>query len=953
MEIQINSQKQQVLPSEDPLSTQNTKVPGRLRSSSTEGKASIPSTTNQQKGRDYLTVSSEKDQEKVEADRTSPTKKGTNSSGFPETSPRTGNRENRSPRLKFGNMTEPEQTSNETSLSEGISIVEARHTTKHAVNGPGSGYRKSGTIKGISKKQLEFSTIFEELPTDEAVIEDYSCAYAADKILYHGRMYITTNYICFHSQIFKKTIKIVPFKEISDISKRNTALVIPNAIEIVTRTGKEHLFASFMHREQAYLRLRDLWYEARGITIVKKRKPPVEQSNNTEDAMAFIKSYTAPVISGAMWPINKFTSSVIGEDGEQVPVPVETGHGFPDYQLPEVVEKKEGELDSEEAYSSEIQSASDRTDQTGSSYTESDLEYSSMEGSTSYSSEEDVEDLIAGEEDERLEPMQEFEEKTSMVETFRTPHIDPLATSISYDQYFYPEDYDPAEAPGKETSDTEMKDMREIKEEKAKAKEREKEAEKKEIDMREIKVEKVKEKEKEIDKEKEEKQIEKEKEKDKEKQKEKEKEKEPVVDKIFSEINMSASCPHFTKITKEAVASAVIPMDFPSLFHHFLSDEKGAPFMNVFHEELGYTSPSISPWQKRPTGCCNFRQVLFVIHLNNPLGPKTARIVQDHRIKFVTPTHVVYATSSGSEDIPKNDCFSSESYWEIVSVGPNSVRMTVYCDVVFTQSTFLRGLIEKNSWNALREYFIPFVERIRQAAVKINNQKESLAVPPSTRKSRSSRSSRAGAKPSSRASSKGRRPRESSRHRHRSSRSRRSKVTPSTDVGPVPQPGVPVSPTTYVTPPTTPLKTPTRSLFSWKDLLILFTFFFFGLALLWTNSSVSSMNEQLLIESQKNQELTKRVMFLQGLVTVLSQNITNSTDSSFFSQWVNWRIDGQLIGELMNKLRYAWQEKIAFIQESLNNSTQQLTELQQQLLGDAKIEEEFTAEMADFLSKQT
>jgi len=39
---------------------------------------------------------------------------------------------------------------------------------------------------------------------------DYSCAYQGDAILYHGRMYISRNHICFHSQIFKKTIVRTP-----------------------------------------------------------------------------------------------------------------------------------------------------------------------------------------------------------------------------------------------------------------------------------------------------------------------------------------------------------------------------------------------------------------------------------------------------------------------------------------------------------------------------------------------------------------------------------------------------------------------------------------------------------------------------------------------------------------------------------------------------------------------
>lgn len=94
-------------------------------------------------------------------------------------------------------------------------------------------------------KQNEFHQLFK---LDEDVIEDYTCAYNGDAILYHGRMYITRNHVCFYSQIFKTTIKIINFKDILDICKRNTALVFPNAIEFTTSKTKL-TFASFVYRD--------------------------------------------------------------------------------------------------------------------------------------------------------------------------------------------------------------------------------------------------------------------------------------------------------------------------------------------------------------------------------------------------------------------------------------------------------------------------------------------------------------------------------------------------------------------------------------------------------------------------------------------------------------------------------------------------------------------------------
>lgn len=60
----------------------------------------------------------------------------------------------------------------------------------------------------------------------------------AKDILVHGRLYVSENHICFHSNLFGWiTDVVVPFQEVQTIEKKMTALVIPNAIGVTT--GKE------------------------------------------------------------------------------------------------------------------------------------------------------------------------------------------------------------------------------------------------------------------------------------------------------------------------------------------------------------------------------------------------------------------------------------------------------------------------------------------------------------------------------------------------------------------------------------------------------------------------------------------------------------------------------------------------------------------------------------------
>lgn len=67
---------------------------------------------------------------------------------------------------------------------------------------------------------------------------DYGCALAKD-ILVHGRLYVSENHICFHSNLFGWiTDVVIPFAEVQTIDKKMTALVIPNAIGVTTSKEK-------------------------------------------------------------------------------------------------------------------------------------------------------------------------------------------------------------------------------------------------------------------------------------------------------------------------------------------------------------------------------------------------------------------------------------------------------------------------------------------------------------------------------------------------------------------------------------------------------------------------------------------------------------------------------------------------------------------------------------------
>lgn len=136
--------------------------------------------------------------------------------------------------------------------------------------------QKNGS-RSLQDKSRAFRMFF-KVPESERLIDDFSCA-VKGKILLHGRLYISQNYVCFYSNIFgHKTKLVIDFKSITAIKKRRLAKVIPNSIEIVT-TKSKYFFSSFMFRNQTFKMLAELWT----IHLKLQGKDPSHFLDDSED----------------------------------------------------------------------------------------------------------------------------------------------------------------------------------------------------------------------------------------------------------------------------------------------------------------------------------------------------------------------------------------------------------------------------------------------------------------------------------------------------------------------------------------------------------------------------------------------------------------------------------------------------------------------------------------------
>lgn len=132
----------------------------------------------------------------------------------------------------------------------------------HDEDGAGDGWQDNPQVTGFavasSKRNADFHALFPSVPEDDFLIENYGCAISRD-LLIQGRMYVSEAHVCFYSSIFGwVTSIVVPFSDIISIEKRNTAYLIPNAIQLKTLQNK-YLFSSLVTRDLTYSMLVNIW----------------------------------------------------------------------------------------------------------------------------------------------------------------------------------------------------------------------------------------------------------------------------------------------------------------------------------------------------------------------------------------------------------------------------------------------------------------------------------------------------------------------------------------------------------------------------------------------------------------------------------------------------------------------------------------------------------------------
>lgn len=117
--------------------------------------------------------------------------------------------------------------------------------------------RKKSGLNQFSKANAQFHKLFQDVPNEELLKQSFTCALQKE-LLYQGKLYISENWIGFHSKVFGKDTKIIiPVVSVVMMKKTRTALLVPNALVISTATER-YIFGSLLSRDTTFKLLKSV-----------------------------------------------------------------------------------------------------------------------------------------------------------------------------------------------------------------------------------------------------------------------------------------------------------------------------------------------------------------------------------------------------------------------------------------------------------------------------------------------------------------------------------------------------------------------------------------------------------------------------------------------------------------------------------------------------------------------
>ncbi|XP_005069160.1 GRAM domain-containing protein 2B isoform X1 [Mesocricetus auratus] len=142
--------------------------------------------------------------------------------------------------------------------------------------------RKKSSSSSQYKANMHFHKLFLDVPTEEPLRQSFTCALQKE-ILYQGKLFVSENWICFHSKVFGKDTKIsIPAFSVTLIKKTKTALLVPNALIIATVTDR-YIFVSLLSRDSTYKLLKSVCGHLENTSVGNNSNPSSPENSFRAD----------------------------------------------------------------------------------------------------------------------------------------------------------------------------------------------------------------------------------------------------------------------------------------------------------------------------------------------------------------------------------------------------------------------------------------------------------------------------------------------------------------------------------------------------------------------------------------------------------------------------------------------------------------------------------------------
>ncbi|EPY75968.1 GRAM domain-containing protein 3 isoform 5 [Camelus ferus] len=89
---------------------------------------------------------------------------------------------------------------------DGVSLVSEKNDCKTESKNDSKIERKKSSSSSQDKANMHFHKLFLDVPTEEPLRQSFTCALQKE-ILYQGKLFVSENWICFHSKVFGKDTK--------------------------------------------------------------------------------------------------------------------------------------------------------------------------------------------------------------------------------------------------------------------------------------------------------------------------------------------------------------------------------------------------------------------------------------------------------------------------------------------------------------------------------------------------------------------------------------------------------------------------------------------------------------------------------------------------------------------------------------------------------------------------